>query len=326
MKFTQLIRLVAVGLVAACGLAPFSALSQSYPAKPIRMIVPLAAGGGTDILARTMAQKMGELLGQSVVVDNKPGGGTVIGTDLAAKAPPDGYTLFVSSPTIVINHGLHAKLPYDALRDFVAISQWVSFSNFLVVNPSLPVNSVKELIAYAKARPGKINYASSGNGATTHLGMELLKTMAGIDLVHFPYKGSAPAMVDLLGGRMSLMFDAGITSLPYIKSGKLRALGVSGSMRSPLNPDLPTIAEAGVAGYDSSVWIGLLAPAGTSKAIVDQLHTTVVKILNMPDVRKRLLAQDMQPVGSSPEQFAALIKDELHKWSKVIKAANVRVD
>ena len=302
------------------------AWAQAYPSKPIRMIVPLAAGGGTDIVARTMAQKMGELLLQPIVVDNRPGGGTVIGAELAAKSAPDGYTLYVSSPTIVINHGLHAKLPYDAIRDFVPISQWVSFSNMLVVHPSLPVHSVGELISHAKARPGQINYASAGNGSTTHLGMELLKAMAGIDLVHLPYKGSTPAMADLLGGRVSLMLDAAVTSMPHVKSGKLRALAVSGTTRSRVNPDLPTIAEAGLPGYDSSVWIGLFVPAATPKAIVDQLHAASSKTLQMADVRERLLGQEMEPVGSSPEQFAQLVRNDLAKWLKVIKTANVRLD
>ena len=310
----------------ALALTMGTAYAQAWPAKPVRMIVPLAAGGGTDLVARAMAQKMGEQLGQSIVVDNRPGGGTVIGAEMAAKSPPDGYTLYVTSPTIVINHGLRATLPYDAIRDFAPISLWVRFSNILVVHPSLPVTSVKELIAYAKARPGQINYASSGNGATTHLGMELLKTMAGIDLVHLPYKGSAPAMTDLLGGRVSLVLDAGITSTPHIKSGKLRALGVTGATRSPVNPELPTIAEAGVPGYDSSVWIGVLAPAGTPKDIVDRVSQLNAAILKMPDVRERMLAQEMEPVGSTPEQFATVMRTDLEKWKAVIKAANVKVD
>ena len=230
------------------------------------------------------------------------------------------------SSDLVINHGLHAKLPYDAIRDFSPISHWVSFSNILVVHPSLPVTSVKELIAYAKARPGQINYASSGNGATTHLGMELLKSMAGIDLVHLPYKGSAPAMTDLLGGRVSVMLDAGITSTPQVKNGKLRALAVTGATRSSINPDLPTIAEAGVPGYDSSVWIGVFAPAGTPKDIIDRVSQSNAAILKMPDVRERMLAQEMEPVGSTPEQFAALVRSDLDKWLRVIKAANVKVD
>ena len=315
-----------LSLLCVVAIGSAAAHAQSYPAKPIRMIVPLAAGGGTDLVARTMAQKMGELLSQPVVVDNRPGGGTIIGAELAAKSAPDGYTLYVSSPTIVINHGLHAKLPYDAIRDFTPVSQWVSFANVLVVHPSLPVHSVRELIDYAKARPGQINYGSAGNGSTTHLGMELLKTMAGIDLLHVPYKGSTPAMADLLGGRVSLMLDAAITSMPHVKNGKLRALAVSGTARSRLNPELPTIAETGLPGYDSSVWIGLFAPAGTPSAIVDQLHASAAKTLQMPEVRERLLSQEMEPVGSSPEQFSAVVKSDLAKWLKVIKAGNVRLD
>jgi len=288
--------------------------------------VPLAPGGGSDILARLMAQHMGEALGQTFIVENKPGAGTVIGAELAAKSAPDGYTLYATSPNIVINHGLHPKLNYDALRDFAPISQWVSFSNLLVVNPSMPVNSVQELIDYARSRPGQINYGSSGNGATTHLGMELLKVMTGIDIVHVPYKGSAPAMADLLSGQVSLMLDAGATSNRQIKAGKLRVLAVTGSTRSVLNPDVPTIAESGVPGYDSSVWIGLFAPAGTAPEIVQQLYATISLVLKKPEVRAKLLAQEMEPVGSTPAEFGALVKSELDKWLKVIKAANVKID
>ncbi len=313
-------------LAVACALGPSESIAQTWPNRPVRMIVPLAPGGGTDILARLMAQRMGDTLGQTFVVENKPGAGTVIGAEMAAKSAPDGYTLYVSSPNIVINHGLHPKLPYDALRDFAPISQWVSFSNLLVVHPSMPVKSVQELIDYARSRPGKINYGSSGNGATTHLGMELLKVMTGIDIVHVPYKGSAPAMADLLSGQVSLMLDAGATSNPQIKAGKLRVLGVTGSKRSALNPDVPTIAESGVPGYDSSVWIGLFAPAGTPVDIIHQLHSTVGQVLNTPEVRSKLLAQEMEPIGSSPAEFSALVRSELDKWLKVIKTANVKID
>ena len=288
--------------------------------------MPLAPGGGSDILARLMAQHMGEALGQTFIVENKPGAGTVIGAELAAKSAPDGYTLYATSPNIVINHGLHPKLNYDALRDFAPISQWVSFSNLLVVNPSMPVNSVQELIDYARSRPGQINYGSSGNGATTHLGMELLKVMTGIDIVHVPYKGSAPAMADLLSGQVSLMLDAGATSNRQIKAGRLRVLAVTGSTRSVLNPEVPTIAESGVPGYDSSVWIGLFAPAGTAPEIIQQLYATISQVLKKPEVRTKLLAQEMEPVGSTPAEFGVLVKSELDKWLKVIKAANVKID
>jgi len=322
----QLARGLMSALVIVCAIGATASDAQTWPNRPVRIIVPLAPGGGSDILARLMAQHMGEALGQTFIVENKPGAGTVIGAELAAKSAPDGYTLYATSPNIVINHGLHPKLNYDALRDFAPISQWVSFSNLLVVNPSMPVNSVQELIDYARSRPGQINYGSSGNGATTHLGMELLKVMTGIDIVHVPYKGSAPAMADLLSGQVSLMLDAGATSNRQIKAGKLRVLAVTGSTRSVLNPDVPTIAESGVPGYDSSVWIGLFAPAGTAPEIVQQLYATISLVLKKPEVRAKLLAQEMEPVGSTPAEFGALVKSELDKWLKVIKAANVKID
>ena len=313
-------------LVIVCAVGATASIAQTWPNRPVRIIVPLAPGGGSDILARLMAQHMGEALGQTFIVENKPGAGTVIGAELAAKSAPDGYTLYATSPNIVINHGLHPKLNYDALRDFAPISQWVSFSNLLVVNPSMPVHTVQELIDYARARPGQINYGSSGNGATTHLGMELLKVMTGIDIVHVPYKGSAPAMADLLSGQVSLMLDAGATSNRQIKAGKLRVLAVTGSTRSVLNPEVPTIAESGVPGYDSSVWIGLFAPAGTAPEIIEQLYATISQVLKKSEVRTKLLAKEMEPVGSTPAEFGALVKSELDKWLKVIKAANVKID
>lgn len=322
----QLARGLISAFVIVCAIGATASDAQTWPNRPVRIIVPLAPGGGSDILARLMAQHMGETLGQTFIVENKPGAGTVIGAELAAKSAPDGYTLYATSPNIVINHGLHPKLNYDALRDFAPISQWVSFSNLLVVNPSMPVNTVQELIDYARSRPGQINYGSSGNGATTHLGMELLKVMTGIDIVHVPYKGSAPAMADLLSGQVSLMLDAGATSNRQIKAGKLRVLAVTGSTRSVLNPDVPTIAESGVPGYDSSVWIGLFAPAGTAPEIVQQLYATISLVLKKPEVRAKLLAQEMEPVGSTPAEFGALVKSELDKWLKVIKAANVKID
>mgnify|MGYP001604355542 CR=1 FL=1 len=233
----------------ACSISAASALAQSYPNKPIRFIVPLAAGGGTDILARAIGQKLGESWGQPVLIENRPGAGTIIGTELVAKAAPDGYTLSINSPAFAINPSLYKKLPYDNLRDFVGVIQLSSFSNILVVHPTLPAKTLNELITLAKSKPGQLNYASPGNGSSPHLGMELLKSMAGIQLVHIPYKGSAPAMVDLLGGEVSMMFDAVVTSLPQVRSGKLRGLAVSGSKRSPLLRELPTVAEAGVPGY-----------------------------------------------------------------------------
>ena len=320
------------GLVLAgvsIGLAGFGACAQSYPNKPIRLVVPYTPGGGTDILARTMARKMGEVLGQPVVVDNKPGGGTVIGAEFVAKSAPDGYTIYIGAPAIVTNYSLVEKLPYDPMRDFIGISQWVGFSNILQVHPSLGVKSVKELIALAKQKPGAIDYASTGSGSTPHLCMELLKAMAGIDLVHVPYKGNAQAKVDLLGGRVSVFFEAAVTAMPDIKAGKLRALAVSGETRSQFTPELPTIAEAGVPGYEAVVWIGLFAPSGVSREVVDKLHQASIQVLRMSDVKDLLLAQGFEPVGSSPEQFAGLLKSELEKWGKLIKRikdSGVRLD
>ena len=310
-------------------LAGTQAMAQTYPNKPIRLIVPYTPGGGTDILARTMAQKMGDTLGQPILVDNKPGGGTVIGAELTAKSAPDGYTTYISAPSIVTNHSLVEKLPYDALKDFVSVTQWVGFSNILLVHPSLGVKSVRELIALAKQKPGTINYASTGSGSTPHLCMELLNAMAGTNLVHVPYKGNAPAKVDLLSGRVSVFFEAAVTAMPDIKSGKLLALGVSGGTRSQITPELPTIAEAGVPGYDATTWIGLFTPAGVNKEVVDKLYNASIRTLRMPDVKELLLAQGFEPVGSSPEQFAALMRSELVKWNKLIKSmkdAGVKLD
>lgn len=307
-------------------LASASAIAQSYPSKPIRFVVPLAAGGGTDILARSVGQKLGESWSQPVVVENRPGGGTIIGTELVAKAAPDGYTLSVASPAFSINPSLYKKLPYDNLKDFAAVIQLSSFSNILVVNPALPAKTLTELIALAKSKPGQLNYGSPGNGSSPHLGMELLKSMAGIQMVHVPYKGSAPAMIDLLGGQVSTMFDAVATSLPHVRSGKLRALAVSGSKRSPLLPELPTVAEAGVPGYEANVWIGIVAPTGTPREIINKLNVEIAKILQIPQVKENMLSQGFEPAGGAPEQFGALIKSETAKWGKVVRESGAHVD
>lgn len=327
MKSVSLFRLF--GLVALLLALPAGgAFAQSYPDKPIRFVVAFSAGGGADILARIMAQKMSEDFGQPVVVENRTGGSTVIATEFVAKSAPEGYTIFISTPALVANHLLYTKtkLPYDATRDFIPITQWVSFPNFLVVHPELPVTSVKELIALAKSKPGQINYGSTGNGSTPHLGMELFKSMAGINLVQIPYKGSSPAMTDLMGGRISVMFDAVVTSLPQVKAGKVRALAVSAMSRSPLAPEVPTVAEAGLPGFDAAVWIGMFAPTGTPKAAVDKLYASSAKFLRMPEVTARLLSHGFEPVASSPEQFAAFFKAELLKWGKVIKESGAKAE
>lgn len=302
-------------------------LAQNYPTKPIRMIVPFPPGGTTDILARVAGQKITEAFGQQVIVDNRPGAGGNIGTELVAKSAPDGYTLLTDpGSTLTINPSLYAKLPYDVLKDFAPVTIIAAVPNLLVVHPSLPVKSVRDLIILAKARPGQLNYASTGAGQSTHLSMELFKTMAGINVVHIPYKGSSPALADLLGGQVSLMFDNMPSSLPHVKAGKLRALAVSTLKRSPAMPQLPTVAESGLPGFEVSVWFGVLAPAGTSRDIVSKLNSAIVKSLQSPDVRERLAGQGAEAIGNTPEQFTAQMQRDLVKWAKVVKDSGVKLD
>jgi tripartite-type tricarboxylate transporter receptor subunit TctC len=301
--------------------------AEPYPSKPIKLIVPFPAGGTTDLVARTVGQEMTKTWGQQVVVENRPGAGGNIGSEAAAKSPADGYTLLMGTVgTHGINPSLYKKLPYDAVKDFAPITLATSGPNILVVHPSLPAKSVKELIAYAKANPGKLNFASSGNGTSIHLCGELFKTKTGVQMTHVPYKGSAPALTDLIGGQVQLMFDNMPSAWPHVKTGKLRALAVTTAKRSQTAPDLPTIAESGVPGFDATSWFGLLAPAGTPKEIVTKLNKEAVRILKMPEVKERLLAQGAEPVGNSPEQFAAHIKAEIEKWRKVVEASGAQVD
>lgn len=304
-----------------------AASAQAYPDKPIRMVVPFPAGGTTDILARAVAQKLSESLGQQMIVDNKPGAGGNIGAQEVARAAPDGYTLVMGTVgTHAINPSLYKKMPYDHVKDFAPVSLVASVPNLLVVHPSVPVNSVKELIAYVKANPGKLNFASSGNGTSIHLSGELFKTMTGVQMTHVPYKGSAPAVTDLLGGQVQLMFDNMPSALPHAKGGKLKPLAVTAAKRFPGTPDIPTIAEAGVPGYEASSWFGVLAPAGTPKEIVNKLSTEIAKALKTPEMTKRLEEQGAQAVGSTPEEFAAHIKAETAKWAKVVKESGATVD
>ena len=296
-----------------------------YPTKPVRFIVPSAAGGGTDIIARALAQKLSESLGQQFVVDNRPGAGQMIGIELAAKSPSDGHTILMAASTLAINPVMYKKVPYDPLRDFAPITQAASLPNVLVVHPSLPVKSLAELIAYAKQRPGQLNFASAGIGTSPQMSVELLKSMAGIDMVHIPYKGTSPGVVDLLAGQVSVMAPNLLTALPHIKAGKLRALAVTSAKRSEGLPDVPTIAEL-LPGYDSTQWYGVLAPAGTSRGIVLRLHDEIVRALRAPEVMQRLAADGAEPVGSSPEEFAAFIKSEIDKWAKVASAAGIRAE
>jgi tripartite-type tricarboxylate transporter receptor subunit TctC len=318
-------RLPAALAAAALALAGGHAGAQSaYPSKPVRFIVPSAAGGGTDIIARAIAQKLSEALGQQFVVENKPGAGQMIGIEAAARSPADGHTLLMAASTLAINPIMYKKVPYDPLRDFAPITQAASLPNVLVVNPSLPVTSVRELIALAKREPGKLAYASAGVGTSPQMSVELLKSMAGISMLHVPYKGTTPGVVDLLAGQVQLMTPNLLTALPHIKAGKLRALAVTSGKRTDALPDVPTIAEAGVPGYESVQWYGVLAPAGTPREIVQRLYTEIAKSLRAGDVRERLAADGAEPVGNTPEQFAAFIRAEIDKWAKVAKAAGIQ--
>jgi tripartite-type tricarboxylate transporter receptor subunit TctC len=299
----------------------------TYPSHPVRLVVPFPAGGTTDILARAVAQRLSEVWGQQVVVDNRPGAGGNIGTELVAKAAPDGYTLEMGTVgTHAINASLYSHLPYDPVKDFAPVILVAGVPNVLVVNPALPVNSVQELIAYAKANPGKLNFASSGSGTSIHLSGELFKVMTGVSMTHVPYKGSAPALTDLMGGQVQLMFDNLPSSLPFIKAGKLRALAVTSAARSTALPDLPTLQEAGVPGFEASSWFGVLAPAGTPREIVLRINGEVAKWLATPEARDKLASQGAIAAGGTPDDFVRHIAAETAKWAKVVKASGAKVD
>jgi tripartite-type tricarboxylate transporter receptor subunit TctC len=302
------------------------AASAQYPSRPVRFIVPSAVGGGTDIIARAIALKLSESLGAQFVVENRPGAGQMIGIELAAKAPADGYTILMAASTLAINPIMYKAVPYDPVRDFAPITQAATLPNVVVVHPSLPVKSISELIAYAKAHPGQLNFASAGIGTSPQMSIELLKSMAGIDMVHIPYKGTAPGVVDVLAGQVLVMAPNVLTALPHIKSGKLRALAVTSPKRSAALPDVPTVAEAGLPGYDSTQWYGVLAPAGTQREIVARLHGAIARALRDEEVGRRLAADGAEPVGSSPEEFAAFIKSETEKWAKVARAAGIKAE
>ncbi|WP_454711360.1 Bug family tripartite tricarboxylate transporter substrate binding protein [Cupriavidus nantongensis] len=327
-------RVVALLLSASLGaLAGQPALAADpYPAKPIRLVVPFAAGGTTDILARAVAAELAKLPGWNVVVDNKPGAGGNIGADIVAKAAPDGYTLLMGTVgTHGINQSLYGKLPFDPIKDFAPITEVAAVPNVLVLNPAFAqqnkIDSVKDLIAYARANPGKINMASSGNGTSIHLAGELFKTQTRTFMVHFPYKGSGPALTDLAGGTMQVMFDNLPSSMALIKSGKLKALAVTSARPSPALPGVPTIAQAaGLPQYEASSWFGMLAPAGTPPDVIQRIQQEVAKALGAPAVRERLQAQGAEPIGNTPEQFAAFIRAETTKWAKVVKDSGAKVD
>jgi tripartite-type tricarboxylate transporter receptor subunit TctC len=312
--------IVAVGALLA---AVASVQAQGYPARPIRLIAPSSPGGGTDITARIIAPKLSEYLRQQFVVDNRAGAGTMIGTELVTKAPPDGYTLLLGSTPLGINPAMYKRVPYDALRDLAAITQIVSMPNLLVGHRSLPAKNLKELIALARSRPGQMTFASAGAGTSPHLSMELFLGMANLQMVHVPYKGAGPGVIDVIAGHVTLMMPSIITVLHHVRDGRLRAFGVTTAVRASGAPDIPTIAEAGVPGYEAAQWFGLLAPAGTPPEIIKLVQGGVVRALQQPDVRTRLMADGAEPVGSDPEAFTAFLRAETQKWARVVKAASI---
>ena len=313
---------VSIALVSLSAVAQ----GQGYPSKTVRIVVGFPPGGGTDIATRAVAQKLTETLGQQVIVENRPGAASNIGAEFVARAAPDGYTILMGSVSLSINPSLYAKLNYDPLRDFAGVAHVVSAPFILVTHPSMPVKSVKEFIAFAKARPGQVNFATAGAGSGAHLFMELFSSIAGLQMTSVHYKGQAPATVDVLAGQVPAQFDSIMTLYPLSKQGKLRAHAVSTTQRSPLAPELPTMHEAGVPGYDADAWFGLLVPVATSKDIIARLHAEVMKSLQAPDLRERLRGIGATAGSGTPEQFTALFRNEVAKWAKVVKAAGVRVD
>lgn len=302
-----------------------AATAQGYPSRPVRMIVPSTPGGSVDTLARAIGSRLTERFNQQIVVDNRSGAGGVIAAEITAKAPPDGYTLMMGTvASLASNVSLQRKLPYDPLRDFAPVTLAATQNLMLVVNPSLPAKNVKELIALAKAKPGQITFASAGSGAGGHLSGELFKLLAGIDLLHIPYKGVAPALIDVISGQVSLTFPSIISALPHVKSGRVRALAVTGAKRTQAAADIPTMQEAGVAGYESATWYGVVAPTATPGAVITRLNTEIVAILKQPELRDRLAADGAEPLGSTPEEFGRHLKSEIDKWAKVVKAAGLQ--
>ena len=308
------------------GTSGASAYAQSYPAKPVRIIVPFGAGGPADIYARFLGQRLQEPLGQTFVIDDRPGAGSIIGTDLAAKSPPDGYTLLLMSNTHTVNESLVPKKPFALMKDFVPVAP-INYSDLvLVVHPSLPARSIKELVALAKAKPNGLNYASSGNGTPYHMAGELFKAMAGVQILHIPHKGSGEARTSVMSGQVEVMLDAITTMAPMARAGRVRALGTTGLKRSSVLPDLPTISEAGVKGYETTIWLGLMAPAGTPKPVVDRLNAEINKIVARPDVRKAWSEQGAEPMAMTPGEFEKYLNDDIGKWAKVVKISGAKAD
>jgi tripartite-type tricarboxylate transporter receptor subunit TctC len=300
-----------------------AAHAQTFPSKPVRLIVPFAPGGSTDIVARVLGQKLNEAWGQPVLVDNRAGGSTVIGTEIVAKAPPDGHTLLVTPAPFTIVPSLMKKLPYDPVKDFEPITLINTTPLVVVVHPGVPARTIKELVALAKSKPGALNYGSSGSGGSNHLAGELFNAMAGVKMVHVPYKGNAPALTDLVGGHVDVVFNGLTSALPFVKSGKLRALGVTSLNRSSTLPNVPTLDEAGLKGFQAVAWNGLTAPARTPRAVIDRINADVLKVVRSPELAEKLKAEGSDPVGNSPEAYAQFLRDEIAKWAKVIRVANI---
>ena len=318
----------ASGLLALvlCALAALPAAAQNYPSRPVRIIVPFAAGGPADIYARFVGQRLQEALGQAFIVEDRPGGGSVLGTDAVAKSAPDGYTLLMMSNTHTVNESLIANKPFQLLRDFAPVAP-VNYSDLvLVLHPSVPANTLKELIALAKSKPQALNYASSGPGTPYHMAGELFKAMAGVDIVHVPYKGSSGARTDILGGQVQLMFDAITTMAPNVRAGKLKALGTTGKERSPVLPDAPTVAEAGVPGYEAVIWLGIMAPAGTPRPIVERLNAEIRRIANTAEAKDAWARQGAAPMSMSSEEFGQYLREDIAKWANIVKISGAKVD
>ena len=308
------------------GTAHAATAETAYPARPVRIIVPQTPGASTDLTARLIAQKLNAVLGQPVIVENRPGAGSIVGTEIVAKATPDGHTLLVVASSIVLNPILQKNLPFDPQRDLAPITQLSSFPNMLVVHPGVPVKTVQDLIALAKAKPGALNYGSAGTATGTHLSAELFKYMTGTEMVHVPYKGGGAAIPALLGGQVQLMFSSTVAAFPHVRAGKLRAIAVTSPQRSPGAPEVPTIAESGVPGYDHTPWNGFFAPAKTPRPIIERLNTEVARIIHAPETKAIFTNDGAEPVGNKPEAFAAIIKSETAKWTKVIRAAGIKAD
>ena len=313
-------------VIFASAFATVPAAAQTYPDKPVRIIVPFAAGGPADVYARVVGQKLQEALGQTFIIDDRPGGGAIVGTDAAAKSPADGYTLLMMSNTHTVNESLFRTKPYQLLRDFVPVAP-VNYSDLvLVVHPSVAANNLKELLDLARAKPKALNYASSGPGTPYHMAGELFKSMAGVDIVHVPYKGSAGARTDVMGGQVQMMFDAVTTMTPLVRSGKLKALGTTGTSRASVLPDVPTVSEAGVPGYEATIWLGIMAPAGTPKAIVERLNAEIGKITSTAEMKDNWAKQGAVPMKMNPEQFGRYLRDDIEKWAKIVKISGATVE